>query len=148
MWEYYQQNWLPFGELLTDIESVGIRIDADHLKVDEVSLEVSLEFLLSGCLGYGSTCNLSVSKRKRRFLRSAHPPFHPFNSSSSRPFTSQPALSELPHPPVLVTMATEWACRYCSDAKWMNIESDTQKQQLLFAPCTNKKDKGKRDWGG
>lgn len=28
----YQKYWLPFGELLTDMESVGIRIDSEHLR--------------------------------------------------------------------------------------------------------------------
>eukprot|EP01117_Protostelium_nocturnum_P015199 TRINITY_DN5861_c0_g1_i1.p1 TRINITY_DN5861_c0_g1~~TRINITY_DN5861_c0_g1_i1.p1 ORF type:complete len:1203 (-),score=391.20 TRINITY_DN5861_c0_g1_i1:7-3588(-) len=40
MWDYYQQEWLPFGELLVDIEEIGIRVDTDHLKkVEKVAIE-------------------------------------------------------------------------------------------------------------
>jgi DNA polymerase-1 len=30
MWDFYIQMWLPFGELLTDIEREGIKLDIDH----------------------------------------------------------------------------------------------------------------------
>ena len=29
----YDRYWLPFGELLTDIESTGIRVNVEHLRV-------------------------------------------------------------------------------------------------------------------
>ena len=32
-----------------------------------------------------------------------------------------------------------WAASYCPDAKRFNVHSAAQKQQLLFAPCKNKK---------
>jgi len=32
MWDYYKAYWLPFGELLSDIEKRGICIDVNHLK--------------------------------------------------------------------------------------------------------------------
>ncbi len=35
----YAKYWLPFGELLTDMERVGIRIDLDHLKEAELTAE-------------------------------------------------------------------------------------------------------------
>jgi DNA polymerase I len=28
----YQRYWLPFGELLTDMESVGFKVDTRHLR--------------------------------------------------------------------------------------------------------------------
>lgn len=31
--DLYQRYWLPFGELLTDIERVGIRVNREHLLV-------------------------------------------------------------------------------------------------------------------
>ena len=30
--EIYDRYWLPFGELLTDIERTGIRVNVEHLK--------------------------------------------------------------------------------------------------------------------
>lgn len=32
MWMLYEKYWLPFGEILTDIERQGIKIDMDHMK--------------------------------------------------------------------------------------------------------------------
>lgn len=31
--DLYSKYWLPFGELLTDMEREGFKIDTDHLKV-------------------------------------------------------------------------------------------------------------------
>lgn len=33
IFEIYQKYWLPFGELLTDIERRGIRVNKEHLLV-------------------------------------------------------------------------------------------------------------------
>ena len=59
MWDYYQQLWVPFGELLTDIERTGIKVDLNHLhevepiaikdKHDRVS-KYSVIFVGNGCL--------------------------------------------------------------------------------------------------
>lgn len=32
-----------------------------------------------------------------------------------------------------------WATKHCADAQHMNIESDAQKQQLIFAPYLNRR---------
>jgi DNA polymerase-1 len=45
---------------------------------------------------------------------------------------------------VYVDRFIEWASKICPDAKYMNISSDAQKQQLLFAPCKNQIDVKKR----
>lgn len=37
MMDVYEKYWLPFGETLTDLERVGIKVDKDHLKVDYFS---------------------------------------------------------------------------------------------------------------
>jgi DNA polymerase-1 len=31
-----------------------------------------------------------------------------------------------------------WACKYCPDAKYMNVGSDTQLRQLLFGGVPNR----------
>ena len=33
----YTKYWLPFGELLTDMERTGIKVDTDHLKKIELT---------------------------------------------------------------------------------------------------------------
>lgn len=35
----YSKYWLPFGELLTDMERVGIKVDNDYLKQIELTAE-------------------------------------------------------------------------------------------------------------
>lgn len=35
----YSKYWLPFGELLTDMERIGFRIDVNHLKDIEMKAE-------------------------------------------------------------------------------------------------------------
>ncbi len=87
MFDFYQKEWLEFGELLTEIEAAGIRIDIDYLKQIEVQ----------GLRDY--------ENYKATFLN--------------------------------------WATKYCPEASFMNIESDSQKQQLLFAPTKNRKNKHK-----
>ncbi len=37
MYDLYCKYWLPFGELLTDLERIGIKIDLDHLKKGEAA---------------------------------------------------------------------------------------------------------------
>lgn len=32
MWELYLKYWLPFGEILTDIEREGILVDMQHMR--------------------------------------------------------------------------------------------------------------------
>lgn len=32
MWDIYTKYWLPFGELLTDMEREGFKIDLEHMK--------------------------------------------------------------------------------------------------------------------
>lgn len=34
--EFYSKYWLPFGEVLTDMEREGIKIDTDYLKEIEM----------------------------------------------------------------------------------------------------------------
>jgi len=33
MMDVYDKYWLPFGETLTDLERIGIKVDKEHLKV-------------------------------------------------------------------------------------------------------------------
>ena len=35
----YTKYWLPFGELLTDMERTGISVDTDHLKKIQLTAE-------------------------------------------------------------------------------------------------------------
>ena len=35
MWEFYERNWLPFGELLVDMERNGMLVDKEQLRVAE-----------------------------------------------------------------------------------------------------------------
>lgn len=83
MWDFYYREWLDFGEVLTEIENNGIKIDVDHLKTAEQMALVDYE------------------NNRKDFI--------------------------------------EWASKHCSDAVHMNIESDAQKQQLLFAPYLNRR---------
>jgi DNA polymerase I len=32
MWKFYQKYWLPFGEVLTDLEREGIKVNLDHMR--------------------------------------------------------------------------------------------------------------------
>ena len=36
MWDLYKEYWLPFGQLLTDMESAGVLVNREHLAVGEV----------------------------------------------------------------------------------------------------------------
>lgn len=74
--------YLPFGEVLTDMERRGIKVNKQHLaEIEKVASE---------------DCEIYADK----FMN--------------------------------------WAVKYCEDAMDMNLDSDAQKQQLLFAPCVNK----------
>ena len=35
MWEFYTQNWLPFGKILVDMERNGMLVDKEQLRVAE-----------------------------------------------------------------------------------------------------------------
>ena len=35
MWDFYTQNWLPFGEILVDMERNGMLVDKEQLRVAE-----------------------------------------------------------------------------------------------------------------
>lgn len=43
MWDFYLKEWLPFGELLTEIEKEGIRVDVEHLKKIEIQAKKDSE---------------------------------------------------------------------------------------------------------
>lgn len=79
----YWKWMLPFGEMLTDMERFGFKVDVELLKIAD-----------------------SAADRDRLALESS------FRS---------------------------WAESKCVGAEYMNVHSDRQKQQLLFAPCRNKK---------
>lgn len=88
MYDFYQQMWLPFGELLTDMERRGIKVDKQYLK-DLVPIAEKEKAI-----------------GEKRFI--------------------------------------DWATTHVSEeCRFMNPGSDAQKQQLLFAPCTNKLDPSK-----
>lgn len=88
MYDFYRQLWLPFGELLTDMERRGIKVDKQYLR-DLVPR--ALEDKAAG---------------ERRFM--------------------------------------DWAVNSVGpECRFMNPGSDAQKQQLLFAPCSNKLDPSK-----
>ncbi len=85
LYDVYLGYVVPLGEMLTDMERFGFKVDVDQLKMAELAAEkdrVSLE-------------------------------------DSFR----------------------NWAQKNSPDARYMNIYSDKQKQQLLFAPCKNRKNK-------
>ncbi|CAN8067452.1 unnamed protein product [Agarophyton chilense] len=85
LYDLYTSLLVPFGELLTDMESTGFRVDTDWLK--EAAINAQSE----------------QQAYEDKFRR--------------------------------------WAEKYSPDAKYMNVHSDLQKQQLFFAPCGNKIDK-------
>lgn len=87
MFEFYKQDWVPFGELLTEIEAEGIKVNVPFLKVQQKAAEEDY-------------------RNKTQFFK-------------------------------------DWASKYCPDAKYMNTDSDLQKQQLFFAPMKNKKTREK-----
>lgn len=82
--EMYCEWIVPFGEMLTDMEQYGFKVDVEQLKLAEIAADED---------------RISLEDSFRT-----------------------------------------WAQSKCPDAKYMNVHSDRQKQQLLFAPCSNKKD--------
>jgi len=43
MWDFYQQCWLPFGEVLTDMEREGMHVDVDHMIAIEIKAKQDLD---------------------------------------------------------------------------------------------------------
>ena len=88
LYELYQDLLLPFGEVLTDIERTGFKVDVDWLKRAEVKADAD---------------RVALEDQFRL-----------------------------------------WAEKHSPDARYMNINSGLQKQQLFFAPCVNRKDRRKK----
>ncbi|KAI0567564.1 DNA polymerase type 1 [Gracilaria domingensis] len=85
LYELYTGMIVPFGEMLTDMESMGFKVDTDWLRKASVHAEGE---------------QLAYEDKFR-----------------------------------------SWAEKHSPDARYMNVHSDPQKQQLFFAPCANKFDK-------
>ncbi len=43
--DVYNKYWIPFGEILTDMERIGFKIDIEHLKQSRLNAEKDLENL-------------------------------------------------------------------------------------------------------
>ncbi|KHN38292.1 DNA polymerase I [Glycine soja] len=84
MYDFYNEYWRPFGELLVMMESEGMLVDRAYLE--------SIE---------------KVAKAEQE---------------------------------VAVNRFRKWATRYCPDAQYMNVGSDSQLRQLLFGGIVNRKD--------
>ncbi|XP_028216507.1 DNA polymerase I A, chloroplastic/mitochondrial-like [Glycine soja] len=84
MYDFYNEYWRPFGELLVMMESEGMLVDRAYLE--------SIE---------------KVAKEEQE---------------------------------VAVNRFRKWATRYCPDAQYMNVGSDSQLRQLLFGGIVNRKD--------
>uniref|UniRef100_A0A7S1T6Z1 DNA-directed DNA polymerase family A palm domain-containing protein n=1 Tax=Compsopogon caeruleus TaxID=31354 RepID=A0A7S1T6Z1_9RHOD len=85
MYHLYLKFFVSFGEMLTDIERKGFKVDLALLKkIEDRSLEESDS---------------------------------------------------------LINQFRQWACTFSSDARYMNVDSDKQKQALFFAPVCNRKTK-------
>lgn len=82
MYELYETLMIPFGEMLTDMERIGFRVDVEWLRKAAEQAEGD---------------RLELEDRFR-----------------------------------------EWAAKYSSDARFMNLNSASQKQQLFFAPFESK----------
>ncbi|PSC72198.1 DNA polymerase I chloroplastic mitochondrial [Micractinium conductrix] len=81
MWDVYCHTWLPFGELLTDMEAVGMAVDRPHLAAAQQQAQTD------------------QAQAQERFRR--------------------------------------WATSHVPDARYMNVGSGAQVQQLLFAGAAN-----------
>ena len=46
---------------------------------------------------------------------------------------------------IAIEQYISWAEKYCKDAKYINVGSDTQNQQFLFAPCVNSIDTKRKE---
>eukprot|EP00177_Eucheuma_denticulatum_P005431 GFKZ01009875.1.p1 GENE.GFKZ01009875.1~~GFKZ01009875.1.p1 ORF type:complete len:839 (+),score=123.35 GFKZ01009875.1:241-2757(+) len=84
MYELYETLLIPFGEMLTDMERTGFRVDVDWLRRAAEQAEGD---------------RLDLEDRFR-----------------------------------------DWAAKHCSDARFMNLNSTSQKQQLFYAPFKTKVD--------
>ncbi|KAJ6950443.1 hypothetical protein NC651_004188 [Populus alba x Populus x berolinensis] len=84
MFDFYQEYWQPFGEILVRMETEGMLVDRAYLAEVE-----------------------KVAKAEQE---------------------------------VAANRFRNWACKYCPDAKYMNVGSDTQLRQLLFGGVQNSKD--------
>ncbi|KAK4851578.1 hypothetical protein QYF36_016504 [Acer negundo] len=84
MFDFYQEYWKPFGEILVKMETEGMLVDRAYLAEIE-----------------------KVAKAEQE---------------------------------VAVNTFRNWASKYCLDAKYMNVGSDTQLRQLLFGGNTDSKD--------
>ncbi|XP_052736255.1 DNA polymerase I A, chloroplastic/mitochondrial isoform X3 [Vigna angularis] len=84
MYDFYNEYWRPFGELLVMMESEGMLVDRAYL--------VSIE---------------KVAKVEEE---------------------------------IAANRFRKWASRYCPDAQYMNVGSDSQLRQLLFGGTLNRKD--------
>lgn len=83
MFDFYEQYWRPFGELLVKMENEGMLVDRAYLAEIE-----------------------KVAKREQQ---------------------------------VAGDRFRNWASKYCPDAKYMNVGSDTQLRQLFFGGTANSK---------
>jgi len=81
LWDLYESLFVPFGEMLTDMERVGFQVDLPLLRAKEAE---------------------AVAARTR-----------------------------------LEGDFRKWAAAHCRDVDYMNVHSDRQLQQLLFAPFHN-----------
>jgi DNA polymerase I len=82
MYNFYEEYWLPFGDILVKMETEGMLVDRAFLSEIEKT---------------------AVAERK-----------------------------------VATDKFRKWASKYCPDAKYMNVNSDTQIRQLLFAGIENR----------
>ncbi|XP_052107651.1 DNA polymerase I A, chloroplastic/mitochondrial isoform X6 [Arachis duranensis] len=84
MYDFYNEFWRPFGELLVTMESEGMLVDRAYLAdIEKVAI-----------------AEQDIAANRFR----------------------------------------KWACKYCPDAKYMNVGSDLQLRQLLFGGIANRKD--------
>ena len=52
IFDLYCQYWLPFGEILTDIERIGIRVNLDHLVDAETQARQDIEDLKASFIDF------------------------------------------------------------------------------------------------
>lgn len=69
VWELYVKYWLPFGEILTDIERAGIRVNKSHLVKAQEKAEADLELMKT---------------RFTEWIRKNQPDLYEFNPSSTQ----------------------------------------------------------------
>ncbi|GJY85511.1 DNA polymerase I B, chloroplastic/mitochondrial-like protein [Tanacetum coccineum] len=86
LFDFYEQYWRPFGELLVKMETDGVLVDRPYLQEIEKIARVDQQ------------------KATERFRN--------------------------------------WASKQCPDAKFMNVNSDTQLRQLFFGGIINRKNPG------